>query len=98
MKIRITSHAYRAIRARMGARKAEADRIARHAFDSAEAVPLEWEVPMPIPRFCYYRHGPFVFIFAPGRSHAFYSYDTRYLVTVVGPFGDGKKWEPGTDS
>jgi hypothetical protein len=97
MRIDVTNHGLKAIRHRLGPCEArEAREIARKVFERGEDIPDVWQVPKPRKDCCYYRDGAFVFIFAPGKDRSFYSYDTRYLVTVVGPFGDGRKWEPGT--
>lgn len=96
MKLIVTNHAARNLKARMGCHRGDAEKIARRAWDAADTPPPEWEVPTVHTRFRYYRYAEFVFVFAPAKTREVrmrFEPDTRFLVTVVGPFGPGVVWQ-----
>lgn len=85
MNVSITHHGRIQLRGRLGS-GANPMLIARRCWSRHEDVPDEWEVPKGN-GFEYLKYGDCVFIFGRGK------FGDKVLVTVVGPFGNGKKWE-----
>ena len=80
----LTTHGLHRLRARLGTGCNPLE-IAHRCFRRAEPVPAEWQVPQK-GIFKYYKYGDCVFIFGRGRG------GDDVLVTVAGPFGNGRHW------
>lgn len=84
----------------MGCHSGDAAKVARRCWESADAPPPEWKVPQVSERFRYYRYGEFVFVYGKAKSlyvREQFPPDTRFLITIAGPFGNGRVWEKDSD-
>jgi len=84
-RIVVSHHGRKRLKERMG-KGCDSDVIARRCWERHEEPPDEWEAPKSLHRFTYLKYGDCVMVFARER-------DGHVLVTVVGPFGNGRKWE-----
>lgn len=93
MRVGVTIHGAKRLHQRMG-RGCDPYQVARRCWKRDEAPPPEWEVPH-VPMRRYLRYGDCVFVYGPPPHEHFtgtFSGDF-WLVTVVGPFRPGQKWE-----
>lgn len=97
IRIGVTHHGAMRLRQRLG-RGCDVYSVARRCWTRNQEPPEEWEVPRMALR-KYLRYGDCLFIFGPPpfEKIAGKFSGQMWLITVVGPFAPGRKWEKKMD-